>query len=258
MKEKRKAWYLRFECGDWITGTMAMSDRERGAYITMLSWSWGSGGIPDNDVLLPMIGMSDVDVVRRVLELKWTKGEDGRWRNARMEFERARAQSISNSAVGASHRRWEHSSHDQDASDTGCERISERICDRNTSQSQSQSQSQSSETEITQESLTPFVGTARRRASTTKKSPVASQIKWTADTGWAGIDDATRERWSTANPGIDVKFQLAQANLWLVGNPTRTKSNYFRFLTSWMLRAQERGGSVHAVSQFTRPTRSNF
>lgn len=63
-------------------------------------------------------------------------------------------------------------------------------------------------------------------------------------------------RLQDAFPAIDVKEQAKRAACWLIANPANRKSNYTRFLTNWMNRAQDKaprvtgnlthGGTAHA------------
>jgi len=46
-----------------------------------------------------------------------------------------------------------------------------------------------------------------------------------------------------AYPAVLVAQEVDRAKLWLEANPTKRKANVRRFLTNWMARTQERGGS---------------
>lgn len=46
-----------------------------------------------------------------------------------------------------------------------------------------------------------------------------------------------------AYPGCMVAMEIDRARLWCEANPSKRKSNVRRFLTTWMARCQERGGS---------------
>ena len=46
-----------------------------------------------------------------------------------------------------------------------------------------------------------------------------------------------------AYPAVMVAQEIDRAKLWLAANPTKRKSNVRKFLTNWMARCQERGGS---------------
>lgn len=57
---------------------------------------------------------------------------------------------------------------------------------------------------------------------------------------FCGITPHQIERWIAAYPATDVVSELLRAAEWLVANPSNRKSNYLRFLTSWLARAQDR------------------
>lgn len=80
----------------------------------------------------------------------------------------------------------------------------------------------------------------KRRA----RSRPASSVAWTVDAGWQGITDADRQEWLQAFPACDLTAELARANAWLKANPAKAhKSNWRRFLVSWLTRSQDRGGT---------------
>lgn len=62
-------------------------------------------------------------------------------------------------------------------------------------------------------------------------------------------------RLQAAYPATNVDAEVLRAALWLVANPANRKSNYLRFLTGWMNRAQDRArpvrlpGTPHATSR---------
>jgi len=77
-----------------------------------------------------------------------------------------------------------------------------------------------------------------------KRSQPAGGIVWTADAGWQGITDADRQEWRLAYPACDLAGELAKATSWLKANPAKAhKSNWRRFLVSWLTRSQDRGGT---------------
>jgi hypothetical protein len=69
-------------------------------------------------------------------------------------------------------------------------------------------------------------------------------VSWSADAGWQGITDADRQEWRQAYPACDLEPELARATAWLKANPTKAhKSNWRRFIVSWLTRSQDRGGT---------------
>ena len=77
-----------------------------------------------------------------------------------------------------------------------------------------------------------------------KRSQPADAVSWNADAGWQGITDADRQEWRQAYPACDLTAELAKAGSWLKANPTRAhKSNWRRFVVSWLTRSQDKGGT---------------
>jgi len=77
-----------------------------------------------------------------------------------------------------------------------------------------------------------------------KRSQPAGGISWTADAGWQGITDADRTEWAAAYPACDVAGELLRATSWLKANPSKAhKSNWRRFVVSWLTRSQDKGGT---------------
>lgn len=77
-----------------------------------------------------------------------------------------------------------------------------------------------------------------------KRSQHPDAVRWDADAGWTGITDADRQEWATAFPACVLATELAKATAWLRANPQRAhKSNWRRFLVSWLTRSQDKGGT---------------
>jgi len=55
--------------------------------------------------------------------------------------------------------------------------------------------------------------------------------------------------WASAFPAVDIPLAIKQAAAWLIANPTKRKSNYSRFLTTWFSKEQERGGNKRPVNE---------
>ena len=95
------------------------------------------------------------------------------------------------------------------------------------------------------------VATSEPPKRRTRSRPDAA-ISWSADAGWQGITDADRQDWRLAYPACDLAGELARATSWLKANPTKAhKSNWRRFVVSWLTRSQDRGGTTR--TQGIRP-----
>ena len=75
------------------------------------------------------------------------------------------------------------------------------------------------------------------------------------DAGEWTVPDLLESQWVKAYPAVDIRKELASASAWLLANPKNAKSNYARFLTSWLSRAQDKakpqgGGPSRATEAF--------
>ena len=59
------------------------------------------------------------------------------------------------------------------------------------------------------------------------------------------VTESDVEGWNISYPAVDVMQQLRNMREWLLSNPTRrkTKSGVRRFITTWLAREQDRGGT---------------
>lgn len=80
-------------------------------------------------------------------------------------------------------------------------------------------------------------------------SAPSRKIALDADGNWTGISTAQRSTWSTAYPALSLDAELAKAAAWILANPKNKKSNYARFLTNWLSRAQDRARPTTAPAQ---------
>ena len=77
-----------------------------------------------------------------------------------------------------------------------------------------------------------------------KKTNVKNSINFNFDTEkWEGIKTKDIEGWNEAYPADNVELELKAMKEWLLSNPTKKKSNYRKFITNWLKRQQDRGGS---------------
>ena len=79
-------------------------------------------------------------------------------------------------------------------------------------------------------------------------------ISWDSVEGWQGITDADRDAWATAYPAATLTTELAKAGEWLRSNPTKSKrSNWRKFVTGWLSRCQDGGGTRTGGTQQQAP-----
>lgn len=70
---------------------------------------------------------------------------------------------------------------------------------------------------------------------------------------WVGINEEQREAWLAAYGAVDLDSELRRAAAWCVSNPTMApKSNYGRFLNTWLTRQQNQA-SLRSIPT-ERPT----
>ena len=78
---------------DFQTGTMAMTPAERGVYIDCLWYQWANGGVPGDDLgRVARVMRCTPQEARKLwpaIASKFAKGDDGLYRNARLEQVRA-------------------------------------------------------------------------------------------------------------------------------------------------------------------------
>ena len=66
------------------------------------------------------------------------------------------------------------------------------------------------------------------------------EVRFDASAGSWSIPDALLEQWKGAYPAVVIDTEVAKAAAWLMSNPANQKSNYARFLTNWLAKAQDR------------------
>lgn len=57
---------------------------------------------------------------------------------------------------------------------------------------------------------------------------------------FVGIDERQMSVWREAYPAVDLQGEITRAAAWLRANPKNRKSNYARYLTNWLSRAQDK------------------
>ena len=84
-----------------------------------------------------------------------------------------------------------------------------------------------------------------------KEIKVAKEkIEFLFDTGvFSGITANQIRLWKEACPAVNVEGEIRFAALWAASNPAKRKKNWLRFLTNWIVRKQERGGSILSTAQ---------
>lgn len=125
----RKAPAFTFYPDRFMGGTVEMTDAQVGLYIRLLCLQWQCDGISDRIASKVADGCTPADI-RLVLDSKFVKEDDGRYRNQRLEEQRSKAKDISKINSENAKKRWEKQGNKQSPE---CDRISEGssvgICD---------------------------------------------------------------------------------------------------------------------------------
>ena len=245
--------YLPLYVRDFLTSTIGWTAEERGHYLTLLMIQWDRGSLPpepsDLERLSPGVGEC-----WPVLACKFPPCDDGTRRNAKLEEHRCRCVEIrekrSQAAKAAASGRWAgDASRIANASQTHSNGIA-KVC-HPTSTSTSTSDTQSPATAEDFQPAAPVVATSDPPKRRNRSQP-KDAIGWSVEDGWQRITDDHRQAWATAYPACKLDIELVRASEWLIANPTKArKSNWRRFLVSWLTRSQDRGGTIRSVGKTT-------
>ena len=91
-----------------------------------------------------------------------------------------------------------------------------------------------------------------------KKESPAQRIHFDYDTlQLQRIIEEDMEGWMQAYPAVALTNEIERAKQWLIANPAKRKKNVCRFLTNWLSKAQEKGGSMPSSSRMASPRLSD-
>lgn len=74
-----------------------------------------------------------------------------------------------------------------------------------------------------------------------------NDVVFDAASGEFQIPEVLSDRWVKAYPAVNLDVELSKASAWLMANPKNAKSNYARFLTNWLCKAQDKAPRVDSV-----------
>ncbi len=242
--EDRVDVYMPLYVRDFLTSTIGWTACERGHYLTLLMLQWDRDGLPSDlealDRLSPGVGD-----VWAMLQDKFPVDPKGQRRNARLEEHRERAVELRRKRSEAG----KAAAAARAGSINRSPNVEQTLNDRSTidnhppSPSPSPSDSGISPGGEINQPAAPVVATSdppKRR----KRSQPHNSVFWSVDLGWSGITDPDRKAWGDAFPAVVLDIELIRASEWLKANPTRAKkSNWRRFLVSWLTRSQDKGGT---------------
>lgn len=90
--------------------------------------------------------------------------------------------------------------------------------------------------------------------TTPKEIAPSEKISLDAEGEWVGIPTRLMAKWNQAYPALSLDAELSKAAAWIIANPKNKKSNYARFLTNWLTRAQDKAPKQGGGNgQDTRP-----
>ena len=232
-----KLYWMPLYTADLVSSCVDMTPHQFGAYVRLLCYAWDNGGLPnDCDACSRIAGgieASDWKTIRRRLEVVDGGTDSERLTHPRLEAEREKQREThkkrSEAGKAGNQNRW-RSPGDRRA-----------IAGRSHLELELELDRELEEEEI--QPAAPVVPTSDPPKAS--RSPAKHSVRWSADAGWSGITDADRQAWAVAYPAAIVDQELARAAEWLLANPTKAvRKNWRKFLSGWLSRCQDRGGSV--------------
>ena len=249
-------------CDDLIASCVDMTPSCFGAYMRLLCYAWTRGGIPDNEAacariaggiepgdwaairsrMVPIANASHCD---RTAIANGSQS-DVRLTHPRLELERQSVEQLrkkkSEAGKKGNFARW--------GSQTDRKTIAEGIA--NASQTDRKTIAPNPSPSLPYRDIqpaAPVVATSdppKRR----KRSQHLDAVAWSEDHGWQGISATDRTTWGEAFPAVVLDIELIRCSEWLKANPARAKkSNWRRFLVSWLTRSQDRGGTNRSAGK---------
>jgi len=103
-KPKGRAPAFQFYADDFLAGTMTMTNEERGAYISLLCLQWSKGCVTELDIQRICLGMPTH--CQGICQSKFQLGDDGNYRNSRLEVERSKQKERSEKQRDIANLRW--------------------------------------------------------------------------------------------------------------------------------------------------------
>ena len=105
-KPKGRAPAFQFYADDFLAGTMTMTNEERGAYISLLCLQWSKGCVTELDIQRICLGMPTH--CQGICQSKFQLGDDGHYRNQRLEVERSKQKERSQKQSNIANLRWKN------------------------------------------------------------------------------------------------------------------------------------------------------
>lgn len=71
-----------------------------------------------------------------------------------------------------------------------------------------------------------------------------NEVVFDAASATFSIPELLSKRWVKAYPAVNIEQEVAAASVWLIANPRNVKSNYAKFLSNWLTKAQDKAPKV--------------
>ena len=207
--------------GDYLRDTNRLTTEQHGAYLLLIMDYWVNGAPPDVDSILAQICRLDANawsIAKLVIKPFFTI-TDGKLTHPRIdrEIQDARTKKLGavRKAEAAAKARWDK---------------------ENTSS-------------IASSNSRGMLGDCPSPSpSQVNPKPSVSHEKIVFDGSSFQNVNGQLEGWKKAYPAVNVENELLKAAVWLIANPKNKKSNYARFLTNWISKAQDSAPRVQSAS----------
>ena len=70
---------------------------------------------------------------------------------------------------------------------------------------------------------------------------------------WENISKEDMDGWRETYPACNVEIELKKMREWLLSNPDKKKTQYRRFITNWLSRTQDKGGTIGVIKSYLKP-----
>lgn len=99
---------FQFYPSDWVMGTLTFSVAEDGAYLRCILHQWNTGAVPGDDLAalarVMRVTQAEARKLWAVVREKFHRGDDGLWRNSRLEAERQKQADYRQAKIDAGRR----------------------------------------------------------------------------------------------------------------------------------------------------------
>ena len=210
---------------DFNVATMSME--ERGVYITLLSHCWLEGWLPIGSTKLQRIcgNPSNWEEIWESVKPCFYE-KDGKLYHKRLDQEREKQQE------------W------QEKSRKGGLQSAEKRKDKKKSKGGSRVVKPPLNDPTNQKPTLQSSSSSAYCSNSKEEESAASKINFNFENRkWENIGIEDLKLWKKTYPACSIEHELDLMADWLLSNPSKRKKNYRRFISNWLTRAQERGGS---------------